>query len=74
MYSIEQLAKKHLYTIPGERIGSPYWEESNIPGGNGGFFIAVYDNNDAAVAKAREVEKEINPEELAFYISFRSKK
>lgn len=26
MYSIEQLAKKHLYTVPGERLGSPFWE------------------------------------------------
>lgn len=26
--------------------------------------LAVYDNNDAAVAKAREVEKEISPEAL----------
>lgn len=26
MYSMEQLAKKHLYTVPGERKGSPYWE------------------------------------------------
>jgi len=26
MHNIEQLAKKHLYTISGERLGSPYWE------------------------------------------------
>lgn len=26
MYSIELLAKKHLYTVPGERKGSLYWE------------------------------------------------
>lgn len=39
MHHIEQLAKKHLYTIPGERLGSPFWEAA----GYGAFAREIID-------------------------------